>query len=383
MFHWLLWIIFGLLAFVIPGWGILSFFWDKWDEFIWIEKLSLAGGLSLTFYPLILLWTNVLNIHLGMFNAWIPVFLGIVLIVANHIKTRNFEILRSKQHFLSKENIQNEDFWLHLTTIIVVLLIILVRFWVIRNLDTPLWGDSYQHTMISQLLVDNNGLFQSWVPYAELQSFSYHFGFHSFVAVFHWISQITIIDATLITGQLLNVAAVIFLFPLTSYIAKNRWAGVISIFIAGLLSPMPMYFVNWGRYTQLAGLTILPVLTLFLWIFLDEAKDKAMAFMKKAHEAFQAETTWRKRANKELLADLEAGLTGLTGYRQPRHRVVFLHGIPGSGKSTLAQGILLSHPASPADCGSRAAGMDRCRGFGLESFKPKPGCLTALKREHG
>ena len=23
------------------------------------------------------------------------------------------------------------------------------------------------------------------------------------------------------------------------------------------------------------------------------------------------------------------------------------------------------------------------KGFGLESFKPKPGCLTALKREHG
>jgi len=37
----------------------------------------------------------------------------------------------------------------------------------------------------------------------------------------------------------------------------------------------------------------------------DEAKDKAMAFMQKSHEAFQAETTWRKRANSELLANLK------------------------------------------------------------------------------
>ena len=37
----------------------------------------------------------------------------------------------------------------------------------------------------------------------------------------------------------------------------------------------------------------------------DEAKDKAMTFMQKAHATFQADIVWRKRANKELLADLQ------------------------------------------------------------------------------
>ena len=37
----------------------------------------------------------------------------------------------------------------------------------------------------------------------------------------------------------------------------------------------------------------------------DEAKDNAMAFIQKAHEAFKADTTWRKRANSELLTDLK------------------------------------------------------------------------------
>ena len=38
----------------------------------------------------------------------------------------------------------------------------------------------------------------------------------------------------------------------------------------------------------------------------DEAKDKVMSFMRQAHEAFEIEIKWRKRANKELLADLKS-----------------------------------------------------------------------------
>ncbi|MCF6194806.1 MAG: hypothetical protein L3J46_10800, partial [Kangiellaceae bacterium] len=38
----------------------------------------------------------------------------------------------------------------------------------------------------------------------------------------------------------------------------------------------------------------------------DEAKDKAMGFMRQAHEAFATEVKWRKRAKTELLADLKS-----------------------------------------------------------------------------
>jgi len=37
----------------------------------------------------------------------------------------------------------------------------------------------------------------------------------------------------------------------------------------------------------------------------DEAKDKAMAFMRDAHKAYQTEIKWRAKASKELLADLK------------------------------------------------------------------------------
>jgi hypothetical protein len=53
-------------------------------------------------------------------------------------------------------------------------------------------------------------------------------------------------------------------------IGNNRWAGVVAVLIAGLLSPMPMFFTNWGRYTQLAGLVILPGLIFLLLLFSEE-----------------------------------------------------------------------------------------------------------------
>lgn len=44
----------------------------------------------------------------------------------------------------------------------------------------------------------------------------------------------------------------------------------------------------------------------------DEAKDKAMGFMRKAHSAFQAEIKWRKAAKSSLLNDLNAYETALS-----------------------------------------------------------------------
>jgi hypothetical protein len=124
--------------------------------------------------------------------------------------------------------------------------------------------------MISKLIIDNGGLFNSWEPYANLTSFTYHYGFHSAVAVYHWITGLPVERAMLWTGQIINICAIFSLYPLAILISKNRWAGVIAMLIAGLLSPMPMAYVNWGRYTQLAGQVILSVAIWLVWSILDD-----------------------------------------------------------------------------------------------------------------
>ncbi|MCX6036049.1 MAG: hypothetical protein NTV38_13930, partial [Chloroflexi bacterium] len=247
----------GFFLFVLPGWGLFSLLWSGGGGIKWPEKLGLSAGLSLALYPLLLLWTDILGLHLGAIYAWLPPLAGLGIILWRNRKRLSVRVF---PHF----NAFNLP-WADVAFIGIVALIVLTRFWAVRSLDVPMWGDSYQHTMIAQLLVDHGGLFNSWLPYAEMQTLTYHFGFHSAAAVFDWITRLDMSKAVLWVGQLLNVLAVIVLYPLATKVGCSRWAGVVAVLVAGLLSPMPMFYVNWGRYTQLAGQVILPVAVWVIW----------------------------------------------------------------------------------------------------------------------
>ncbi|GAB4483785.1 MAG: hypothetical protein OHK0031_07410 [Anaerolineales bacterium] len=269
MLNWGVILAIGIFLFILPGWALLMAFWPGWSLFAPGEKLGLAGGLSLALYPLLFLWTNLAGLHLGALYAWLPGLAGLAFIIwrcAVAWKVKKFQIPNLQ---LLTWNQSLPD----LLLFALLALIVFTRFWVIRSLDLPMWGDSYQHTMIAQLLVDHGGLFNSWQPYAELQTFTYHFGFHTAVAVFHWVSGQNLAQATLWAGQIINILAVLAVYPLAMRVAGNRWAGVGAVLVAGLLSPMPMYYVNWGRYTQLAGQVILPGAICLAWAALENLID--------------------------------------------------------------------------------------------------------------
>jgi hypothetical protein len=276
--QWIVAILIGILIFILPGWGLFSLLWTGWDNIIWTAKIGLSAGLSLALYPLLLLWTNLAGLHLGAYYAWLPPIVGIIALLWRN--RSNLIDLTRKIHpnhwLLGKKFLPPVEILLaDLLFLFVVGLIIVSRFWAIRSLDVPLFGDSYQHSMMAQLIVDHGGLFNSWEPYADLTTFTYHFGFHSLVAVYHWISGLNVEKSVLWTGQLINILAIIGLYPLAWKITKNRWAGVIAMLVAGLLSPMPMSYVNWGRYTQLAGQVILPTAIWISWSLLEKAVSSA------------------------------------------------------------------------------------------------------------
>jgi hypothetical protein len=271
---WILVLIIGFILFIIPGWGLFSLLWRGWDVIPWFSKLGLSSGLSFAIYPLLLLWTHIVGMHLGAVYAFLPPTIGIIALIW---KNRNFLIdirtnIRQKTRLsIGRKLLTSGSILVDIAFVIILGLIIVSRFWVIRSLEVPLFGDSYQHTMISQLIIDHGGLFDSWEPYTDLVTFTYHFGFHSAVAVYHWFSGVSVENAMLWTGQLTNILAILGLYPLVVKIAKNRWAGVLAMLIAGLLSPMPMYYINWGRYTQLAGLVILPTAIYCAWSILERS----------------------------------------------------------------------------------------------------------------
>ena len=264
----------AVLLYVVPGWALLAWLWPGpalrlskgGDEggrisFSWPERLGLAAGLSLALYPLLLLWTDLVGLHLGPLYAWLPVAGGLAALAWRYRAwrpRRGWETLR--------QGVRSEALWPDLALLCVAGLVFGVRLLAVRTLDAPMWGDSYQHTMIAQLMVDHGGLFDSWEPYVPYRSLTVHFGFPTAVALFSWATGIGSIRATLLVGQLINGLAVLTLYPLAVRIADgNRWAGVGAVLVAGLLSPMPAYYVNWGRYAQLAGQAILPVALWLLW----------------------------------------------------------------------------------------------------------------------
>jgi hypothetical protein len=248
-----------MLLFVVPGWAILALLGPQ-RRLAWTARLGLAVGASLAIYPVLILWTSLLGLRLGALYAILPVVVGLVVLVWCYRDWRPRWGWRALHAWA-----RSDSLWPDLALLAVLALVFGVRLLVIRSLDAPLWGDGYQHTMITQLLVDNGGLFHSWAPYAELERFSYHFGFHSAAALLQWLTRSMAAEATLWAGQLLNGLAVLAVYPLGLRVSGSRWGGVWAVLLAGLLSPMPMYHLNWGRYTQLAGLVILPAAAWLTW----------------------------------------------------------------------------------------------------------------------
>jgi len=251
------------LLYVVPGWALLAWLW-RGERLPWAARLGVAVGLSLALYPLLFLWTDVVGLRLGSLYAWIPVVVG-----AGALLWRYRDWRPRKGWGALRGWARSERVWPDLALLMVAGMVFGVRLLVVRSLDAPMWGDSYQHTMITQLLVDNGGLFDSWEPYAELRTFTYHFGFHAAMAGFHWLTGMEMHQTVLWGGQVLNGLAVLALYPLAVRVGKSRWAGVGAVLVAGLLSPMPMYYVNWGRYTQLAGQVILPAAVFVSWAALE------------------------------------------------------------------------------------------------------------------
>ena len=263
---WLAFLAVGALLYLLPGWALLAWLWPGWDELVWSVKLGLGSGVSLAIYPLLLLWTDLVGLHLGPVYARLPALAGLAALgwrsrkMVQNIRPRLLPVRLPDG--LAKR-------WPDLALLALIALVFLVRFWGVRGLDAPMWGDSYQHSLITQLLIDHHGLFDSWEPYAELQSLTYHFGFHSLAAVFAWIKRLPAHLAVLWSGQILNGLAVISLLPLAWKLRPSRWTAAVVVLVAGLLSPMPMYYVNWGRYTQLAGQVILPAACYLIWEHLE------------------------------------------------------------------------------------------------------------------
>lgn len=280
----------GVLLLILPGWALLSLVGSELHPLS--DKLVLICALSLSLYPVLLALCKVVGLHLSASWLWC-LLAGSAIIIAWK------EWSKRQQFSASRRKLQYQD----ALFLLLAFFVLLSRLLTAPELRIPLWADSYQHSVITQLIAENGGLFDSWEPYAPLRSFTYHFGFHAVTAFYQWLSGLRAPASVFWMAQAINALAVLSLYPLAVCLSNNRWAGLVAVAVAAWLSPMPAYYVNWGRYTQLAGQFILVVAC---WLTVE--------FL---------ETPGRHAAQLALLGLLLAGLF-FTHYRVTLFYLVFL-----------------------------------------------------------
>jgi len=247
----------------LPGFSLLRIFRVN-NHFSSIEQAALAIGLSLAIIPIVYLATSLVNIPITSTLLWFITGLVSALLAVNwliHLKWKVFCENR-KQTIQSifgiapkKDNWQSRS---GLAIILIFSITLFIRLAMVRDLASPAWVDSYHHALITRLIIDKGILPVTYEPYLDIEPTLYHPGFHAALAVFLELSGLDINQGMLVYGQILNALVIFSVYLLATSLTGNRTAGIIAALIAGVFTPMPAYYTSWGRYTQLAGLIILP-----------------------------------------------------------------------------------------------------------------------------
>lgn len=247
---------------LLPGWAVIRWFSPS-GLFDRLERWALSWSMGIALPPILLQLADLVGLPI---NRWLVFgYGGLALLAAIWPKKSSTWPDRLTE---LKQLRPSSHAWLliGLTGVIV-----LQRLLVVRDLAVAQWGDSYHHSMITQLLLDHGGLFETWHPYADLITFSYHYGFHANSAFLAWWGQLSATSAVLYMGQIINIAVGPLAYLLTRRLSGNQAAGIIALGFTCFYNTMPSFYVNWGRFTQLTGQVIL-VGVIVAWLALLDYK---------------------------------------------------------------------------------------------------------------
>jgi hypothetical protein len=243
----------GLL--IIPGWLLLNLY-SHHSQFDPGEKIAYAIGLSMAIIPVVMLWTATLGLGWTKTSVQLGGGISLIILAIQVIKGQGAKDKTRVQDDHSPFVIRHSTFSLLLAIFAISLF---VRFAMVRDLTAPAWVDSIHHSLITRGILESGGYPTENLPHSPVEANQYHPGYHSVLATFIWLSDLSVPEAMLIFGQVLNAVMIFGVYGLTKQFTKDEKTGLVAALVTGLFTLMPGYYASWGRYTQLAGLLILPV----------------------------------------------------------------------------------------------------------------------------
>lgn len=219
-----------------------------------VIRIAQEIALGLSFWPVLFLFTSLAGLSWSSTGARVLFALLVVALAVLVIRDRDG---RRRPDLIG------------MTAMVLTAIVAFTRVSHIDQIVLPLWVDSVHHTMIVRLLVDIGSLPDSYFPFIPESTFYYHWGFHAVTAFVAWISGLTgsaeLPRLILAFGQLLNVLVFPAVYCAAAALLRSRRAALLAATLATLVSLFPAYYVSWGRYTQLCGLLVLPVLAAGFW----------------------------------------------------------------------------------------------------------------------
>jgi hypothetical protein len=216
-----------------------------------LQRWCLAVCISIAFYPVFFYWSRILfpSLRLGPHKIqFILVLWGITI------------IWRLRSYW--REQI-DFDRW-EVLGLFVMAATLFTRYWILRDHPYPAWTDSLHHTLITQLTATGGKLPNDLQPFSPVPLGMYHLGLYSISGLVQMLANVPAHTALLLTAQTLNGLCPVGVYLLLDR-KINRQGAVIGTLIVGLVSFQPAWYVNWGRFTQLASQTILLAAVLITW----------------------------------------------------------------------------------------------------------------------
>ena len=212
-----------------------------------LARLALALGVSLALFPLLFLWATAAGVRLQ------PVLFK----STGALVALCFLWYLWRRHSRARLRLPRPTLY---TVVGVFLLgaVLFVRIIQVREFAVPPGIDGPHHGIITRLMASTGQAPQTFRPLLPIDNARYHFGFHSTAVGLHWLTGTPQANTMLILGQLLNATAILGAYLLATYLSGRRQVGLGAIMVTGFLSVFPAYYSNWGRYTVLAALTLLP-----------------------------------------------------------------------------------------------------------------------------
>lgn len=249
-----------LVMFLLPGWAMLSVgqYWKRWQP---LQRWFLALCLGVAVYPVIFYLVRAVLPDLRIGTGKLTLFLclcGAVVI---------WNLSQSWREHLKFEKLS----WL---AVIILCVTLAVRFVIAHEHPFLAGDDSLHHTLLTELTARYGSLPHTLQPYDNTVLDHYHLGLYALTAPLKLLSGLRSDEALLWMCQFLNGIAGIGTFLLLDKIVSRK-SAVVGLAFVGLLCVFPNYYVNWGRFTQLAAQVLLFPAALMYWEHLSQLKERS------------------------------------------------------------------------------------------------------------